>query len=76
MLTTVDNPFDPFDSWDNWRRWDQDHGYYTCELLARVCSSSSELSQSDEEIAILTAIYEIVALQPNFYKTITKEVEN
>lgn len=74
MLTTVDNPFDPFDDWDNWYRFDRDQGHYTCEYLARVCSTSSELSSADEDLAILTAIYEIVSLEPNKYKTITKEI--
>lgn len=75
MLTTFDNPFDPFVDWDNWYCWDRDHGYHTCEYLARVAKTSSELSSADEELAILTAIYEIIALEPETYKTITKEVD-
>ena len=74
MLTTFDNRFDPFEEWDDWYRYDRDHGYYTCEYLARVVSDSPELSDADEELAILTAIYEIIALEPNKYKLVTKEV--
>jgi hypothetical protein len=76
MLTTFDNRFDPFDDWDNWYRFDHDKGYCTCEYIARVSSTSSELSEADEELAILTAIYEIASLEPEKYKVITKEVEN
>lgn len=76
MLTTVDNPFDPFTQWDDWRRFDEDKGYYTCEFIARLVDSSPELSESDQELASLTAIYEIKQLLPETYKTITKEVDD
>lgn len=76
MLTTVDNPFDPFTQWEDWRRFDEDKGYYTCEFIARLVDSSPELSESDQELASLTAIYEIISMQPETYKTITKEVED
>lgn len=76
MLTTVDNPFDPFTQWDDWRRYDEDKGYYTCEFIARLADSSPELSESDQELACLTAIYEIIRMQPETYKTITKEVDD
>lgn len=75
MITTKDNPFDPFTQWDDWRRFDEDKGYYTCELMARIADTSSELSDADQELAALTAIYEIIHLLPETYKTITKEVE-
>ena len=76
MLTTKDNPFDPFTQWDDWRRYDEDKGYYTCEFLARLTDTSSELSDADQELAILTAIYEIIALLPDTYQAITKEVND
>ena len=76
MLTTVDNPFDPFTQWEDWRRFDEDKGYYTCDFIARLVDSSPELSESDQELASLTAIYEIISMQPETYKTITKEVED
>ena len=75
MLTTVDNPFDPFTQWDDWRRFDTDKGYFTCEFIARLVDSSPELSDSDQELASLIAIYEIIRLQPETYKAITKEVD-
>ncbi|MBR1734966.1 MAG: hypothetical protein IJ730_05920, partial [Alphaproteobacteria bacterium] len=67
MLTTVDNPFDPFTEWDDWRRFDEDHGYYTCEYLGRVCDFSYELSEADQEVAVLTAIADIVRFEPETY---------
>ena len=55
-LSTSDNPFNPFEknnhAWDDWSRWDEDHGYYTTNLLMRAAYISPELSdvQNDEEI--------------------------
>ena len=74
MLTTTDNPFDPFDQWDDWKRFDEDKGYFTCQYLARMAHISDELSEADQELVILTAIYEIIKYQPQTYKTVTKEV--
>ena len=57
-LSTSDNPFNPFEknnhAWDDWSRWDEDHGYYTTNLLMRAAYISPELSdvQNDEEIEI------------------------
>ena len=76
MLTTYDNPFDPFEDWDNWRRYDEDHGYYTCAYLARMTDSSPELSEADQELAVLIAMQKIVEFEPETFKTITKEVSN
>lgn len=73
MLTTKDNPFDPFSQWDDWKRFDEDKGYFTCEYLARMANTSDEMSEADQELAILTAIYEIIEFQPDLYSTVTKE---
>lgn len=35
-LTTKDNPFHPVDEYENWVRFDEDHGYFTNNLLDRV----------------------------------------
>jgi hypothetical protein len=37
-----------------------DKGYYTCAYLARIARTSDELSQEEEDIAIESAIDEIV----------------
>jgi hypothetical protein len=60
MLTTIDNPFDPFMQFDEWYEWDQSSGYYTTQYLARLTITSSELSDVDQDLAIESAIDEIV----------------
>lgn len=60
MLTTVDNPYDPFTQYDEWWAFDQSAGYYTNELLARIAITSSELSETDQDVAMEEAIDEIV----------------
>ena len=60
MLTTVDNPFDPFTQFDRWYDYDQEKGYKSLELLARIAHSSSDLSEEDQDLEILRAIDEIV----------------
>lgn len=61
-LTTTDNPYDPFTQWDEWYVYDVTSGYNTCSYLARVVKGSDELSDVDEELAIIRAIDEIVNL--------------
>lgn len=60
MLTTIDNPYNPFNQFDEWRMYDETNGYYSSALLARIAYHSDELSEADQEIAIETAIDEIV----------------
>lgn len=62
MLTTIDNPFNPFTQFDEWLAFDTQKGYYTCEYLARICRSTSELGEEEEALAIEEAMDEIVAL--------------
>lgn len=60
MLTTVDNPYNPSTHFDEWYAWDEAAGYHTSSFLARVVRSSEELSEADQNVAIETAIDEIV----------------
>jgi hypothetical protein len=60
MLTTVDNPFNPFTEYDDWLRWDEDSGYHSNSLLARITVLSEDTSEVDQELAIDQAIDEIV----------------
>jgi len=60
MLTTVDNPFNPFTSFDEWFAYDTRMGYNTSSFLDRVVNLSSEVSDTDQALAIQTAIDEIV----------------
>ena len=59
-LTTEDNPFDPFDEFDEWFAFDVSQGYYTCAYLARVATTSTELSEADQLEATNEAIQEIM----------------
>ena len=63
MLTTVDNPFDPFTQWDQWYRYDENAGYHTCERIARVAMTSTNLTGIEYENAVAQAIVTIL----NFY---------
>lgn len=60
MLTTVDNPYDPFTQWEEWFAWDQNAGYHTPGLLARVARLGDDLAEGDQHLAIQLAIDEIV----------------
>ena len=60
MLSTIDNPYNPFTQYDQWFEFDAHAKYHTPSFLARVAVSSNELSEQDQEQAILDAINEIV----------------
>lgn len=65
MLTTVDNPFDPFTQWDQWQQYDEEAGYFTCGLLARVDSiDGSSLTDKQQEQANEAAIDRIIEDDP------------
>lgn len=75
MLTTIDNPYNPFDDYDNWYAFDFQKGYHTPEYLARVCVTSSELSEARQQEAINDAIDSILTLNVlGIYKKVTKEI--
>lgn len=61
-VTTIDNPFDPFKEFDEWKRFDEDHGYYTCEYIARIANTSTDLTESENDDAINDAVKEICRL--------------
>ena len=60
MVTTVDNPYDPFTDFDNWYAFDERSGYHTTAFVARVLSTSHELSEADQSLAYDLAVEEIV----------------
>lgn len=62
MLSTSDNPFNPTTEFDEWYAWDTRAGYHTMAYLARVVSTSHELSDADQDLAIELAIDEIVEM--------------
>ena len=72
MLTTADNPFDPFTQFDEWLRFDESKGYKTCAYLARIAKTSDELSETDQNLAIQSAIDEIIRMNVlGIYKKVT-----
>ena len=70
MLTTIDNPYDPFTQFDNWFAFDEQNGYCSCSLLARLALTSNELSDEDNQKAIDDAIDEIINLFPQIYTVV------
>lgn len=75
MLTTVDNPYDPFEQFTMWLAWDEQHGYFTASLLARLAYTSDELSDADQRRAIEMAMDEIVEFNlSGVHKKVSREV--
>ena len=60
MLTTDDNPYNPHLQYREWYAWDVEAGYNTASFLARIVVASDSMSEADEDLAIETAIQEIV----------------
>lgn len=61
-LTTEDNPYDPFDEFEEWFKFDVSQGYHTCAYLARVTTTSTDLTEADQLEATNEAIEEILKL--------------
>lgn len=75
MLTTVDNPHDPFENFKGWYIWDVAAGYHCCGVLAKVISTSYELSETQQNDANTEAIDEIVEHNlTGVYRKLTKEI--
>lgn len=73
MLTTADNPYDPFTHWSEWYAFDISHGYDTSGYLARVLVSSEDLSQADQQAALINAINSIISNDStNDYRVVTQ----
>lgn len=61
LLTTLDNPYNPHTHYPQWYAWDVQAGYNTCALLARVTITSDDMSEADQDLAIETAMNEIIS---------------
>mgnify|MGYP000015256793 FL=1 len=73
-LTTFDNPFDPIDQFNDWWRYDTDHGYNSCQYLARIAKTTDQFSENENAIEIERAIDEIIRLDPfGIYRKFVKE---
>lgn len=77
MLTTVDNPFNPFDDYSAWLAYDLALGYDTSGFLGRIATVSDDLSDSDRQAALESAIDEIVRENvTGTYRKVTKEISS
>ena len=74
FLTTLDNPYDYFTQFDEWYAFDIEKGYNTCNYLARIALTSTEMSDRDYEKAVEDAVDEIVRLNitGNYKKIVDK----
>lgn len=73
-LTTTDNPFDYWSQHDDWKRFDEDKGYYTSNLVARLITTSNDLTEEANLKDIEDAVDFIVAWNPTGnYKKIYHE---
>ena len=76
-ITTKDNPYDPFTQFKDWWLFDIDHGYNTCQYLARMTKTSDLLSDYENNEEIKYAIDRIIAIDPlNIYKKVTRTVDD
>lgn len=74
-LTTKDNPFDPFDDVDRWRAFDEQKGYYTDSLLARICIMTNEASEEEAETEYARAIDDVMKYcDYGIYKVVEREM--
>ncbi len=74
-ITTEDNPYNPLIQFDEWKAFDEQQRYFTCEYLARVCYSSPNLSDADNEAELERAIDEICDLNiTGNYKKIVQDI--
>lgn len=72
-LTTVDNPYDPFKDFDHWFLFDVVNGYNSCSYLARIATTSEQLTEEENLLEINRAIDEIVKYNPTLYKKVIKK---
>ena len=70
-LTTSDNPYNPITEFDQWSMYDLNHGYNTCELLARFAKTSSDFSEEEYREEVESAIDEIIGIFGKFYVKVT-----
>ena len=59
-VTTKDNPYDPFTQFDQWLLYDNEKGYGTCALLARIAQTSDALTDEENDEEIERAIDEMI----------------
>ena len=72
MLTTIDNPYSPRDDYSKWLQWDQDHDYYTSELLASFMPDNiDDLDDEDFKTVYDSVVNELMQTDVlNVYKIV------
>ena len=70
MVTTVDNPYNPFTEFYEWLSFDIEKGYNTCGLLARLCFTSDELSDADQDLDLEDAWRATLNINPLLYRLV------
>ena len=75
FLTTLDNPYDYFTQFDEWYAFDREKGYNTCNYIARIALTSTEMSEKEYEDAVEDAVNEALRLNitGNYKKVVAKE---
>lgn len=78
FLTTLDNPYDYFTQFDEWYAFDIAKGYNTCNYIARIALTSTEMSDRDYEKAVEDAVDAAVRLNitGNYRKVVDKSSED
>lgn len=76
MLTTVDNPYDPFEEFEGWLSYDEQKGYFTNSLLARLALTSPNFTDLENQKAIDHAVEDIFVLFPGMYKRVYRKKHN
>ena len=75
MLTTFDNPYDPFDDFISWWMFDNEMGYNTCGLIARIARYSEEFSIAEDKVETERAIDQIIDNDfLNIYKKVFRNI--
>ena len=70
-MTTKDNPFSYFDQYDEWLAFDEDKGYFTNALVARLMDERpvSKFYSNERVVDILEQVYfDIVEMMPDIYE--------
>lgn len=78
MLSTKDNPYDPFTQFDEWYAYDEMKGHHSCSVLGHFATTSSALSDEENQRITEEAIDRIIYLDNhlhNFIK-VTKDIED
>lgn len=69
-ISSIDNPFSFFTEFENWKRFDEDKGYYTMNLIARLLSPSQELTDEEQKKEWQEACEDILRLNIGNYKKV------